>query len=203
MSANSLVAPLTMAGLAMASVGMWTLRVALTARGRKAAGAIVAAAEAVVFALAFTRLASGLDAPERVAAYAVGVAVGTVLGLAIDERLSAGQSELRVVVPGPGTPLVQALERFTCSTTSLGAAGPEGPVTLVFVTVSDSRLAALVETVRRIVPEASWTVHPLDKGHASVPLHDCFAGAVARNGPWRRSRHTRPGVGRVVHGAQE
>ena len=192
MSAESLVVPLTMASLAMASVGMWTLRVALAARGRKAAGAIVAAAEAVVFALAFTRLASGLDAPERVAAYAVGVAVGTVLGLAIDERLSAGQSELRVVVPELPPPLVQALGRLSCSATSLKAEGPEGPVTLLFVTVNDSRLGTLVETVRRSLPEASWTVHPLGKGHTSVPQHDCSGGVTAGDGRRRPTRHKSP-----------
>ena len=88
MSVDSLVAPLATTSLAMASVGLWSLRVALAAKGRKAAGAVVAAAEAIVVALAFTHVASGLDAPERVAAYAVGVAVGTILGLAVDERLA-------------------------------------------------------------------------------------------------------------------
>jgi carboxymethylenebutenolidase len=45
-------------------VGLWTLRVALAARGRKAAAALVAAAEAVVFATAFTRLASERAVPD-------------------------------------------------------------------------------------------------------------------------------------------
>lgn len=179
MSADSLVAPLAMASLAIASVGLWTLRVALAARGRKAAGAIVAAVEAVVFALAFTHLASGLDAPERVAAYAVGVAVGTLLGLAVDERLSAGQTELRVVVPGLRPSLIHSLERLACSTTSLTAQGPEGPVTLLFVAVKDNRLPTLVEDLQRIVPEASWTVHPLDEGRARMPQQDCYARAIA------------------------
>ncbi|MDQ4133264.1 MAG: hypothetical protein M3179_08685, partial [Actinomycetota bacterium] len=62
-AAADLVTPVTMAGLAVASVGLWTLRVALAARGRKLAGAMVAAVEAIVFATAFTRLASDLDAP--------------------------------------------------------------------------------------------------------------------------------------------
>ena len=53
-----------MAALAMGSVALWTVRVALAARGRKFAGG-VAAVEALVFALAFTHLAAALDAPER------------------------------------------------------------------------------------------------------------------------------------------
>ncbi len=38
-----------MAALAIASVGLWTLRVAIAARGMKLAGSLVAAMEAVVF----------------------------------------------------------------------------------------------------------------------------------------------------------
>ena len=92
--------PRGMALLAMASVGLWTLRVALTARGRKSVGAAVAAVEAVVFAVAFTNVAAHLDSPFRIAGYAAGVAFGTVLGLTVDRRLSAGVSEVDIIVPG-------------------------------------------------------------------------------------------------------
>jgi uncharacterized protein YebE (UPF0316 family) len=181
MSADSLVAPLATASLAMASVGLWTLGVALAARGRKAAGAVVAAAEAVVFALAFTHVASGLDAPERVVAYAVGVAVGTIFGLVVDERLAAGRSELRVVMPGLRPSVIHALEPVGCSATWLTAEGTDGPVTPLFVAVDDSRLPDIVETVRRTAPEASWTVHPLDKGQAGGLPHHCSAGGGRRH----------------------
>jgi uncharacterized protein YebE (UPF0316 family) len=167
-SANALVTPLTMAGLAIASVGLWTLRVALAARGRKAAAALVAAVEAVVFATAFTRLASELDAPERVGAYAVGVAIGTLLGLSLDERLSGGQSELRVVVPGARSSLPRTLHQAGWPATWHTGEGPEGPVTLLFVAVDDSRLPDLIEDVRRIAPGSFWTVHRFGRAHPSV-----------------------------------
>ena len=79
-----------MALLAITSVGLWTLRVALTARGRRTIGATVAAVEAVIFAVAFTNVAAHLDSPIRIAAAAAGVAFGTVLGLTADRRLSQG-----------------------------------------------------------------------------------------------------------------
>lgn len=66
--------------VAMTSVGLWTLRVALTARGRKLLGAGIAAVEAVVFAIAFTSLAANLDSPVLLCSYATGVAGGTLLG---------------------------------------------------------------------------------------------------------------------------
>jgi uncharacterized protein YebE (UPF0316 family) len=71
--------------------------VALTARGRRIAGAVTAGVEAVVFAAAFSSLMANLDAIERVAGYALGVAAGTFVGMALDDRLSLGQSVVRVV----------------------------------------------------------------------------------------------------------
>jgi uncharacterized protein YebE (UPF0316 family) len=157
MSTSAAGAALGMAALATASVGLWTLRVALAARGRKVAGAAVAAVEALVFAVAFTRL--DLAAPERVGGYALGVAFGTLLGLVLDERLSGGQSELRVVVPGVQPCLVRTLRSGGWPATSLTGEGADGPVTLLFVAADDSRLPALLEDVRQAFPAASWTVH--------------------------------------------
>ena len=44
----------TMTGLAVISVGLWTVRVAVTAKGRKIAAAVVAAVEATTFVAAFS-----------------------------------------------------------------------------------------------------------------------------------------------------
>ena len=167
MSTIDLVTPFGMAGLAIASVGLWTVRVALAARARRAAGAVVAAVEALVFTLAFTRLASDLDSPARVGGYAVGVAIGTLLGLSIDERMSGGQSEVRVAVNGLQPALVQSLRQQGWPATSLTADGPSGPVTLVFVAADDARMPSLLQELGRVAPEAFWTIHRLGKVHAS------------------------------------
>lgn len=88
--------------LATANVGLWTLRVALAAAGRRVVAAVVAGAEAVLFALVFSTVVTSLDAPARVLAYAVGVGVGTLLGIVVDERLTGGQSLVTAVVDGDG-----------------------------------------------------------------------------------------------------
>ena len=157
-----------MALLAITSVGLWTLRVALTARGRRTIGATVAAVEAVIFAVAFTNVAAHLDSPIRIAGYAAGVAFGTVLGLTADRRLSAGVSEVDIVVPGSDTDTAERLHRLGWSTTTLAARGPNGPVTVICVAVDDSRLTELTTAVRQAAPDAFWTVQRLGTAHASA-----------------------------------
>ena len=100
----------------------------MAARGIAAA---VAAVEAVVFAVAFTNVAAHLDSPARIAGYAAGVASGTVLGLTIDHRLSAGVSEVDIVVPGLAADAAERLQQLGWPTTTLAARGPHGPVTLI------------------------------------------------------------------------
>src|SRR5688572_5978996 len=102
MDTTQLTDALVTAGLAVVSVALWTLRVALTAAGRRFAAAGIAGLEAVTFTLAFGRIVTNLDNVVGILAYAVGVGAGTLLGLFIDARLSRGQSWVRVIVEGPG-----------------------------------------------------------------------------------------------------
>ena len=150
-----------MAGLAMISVSLWTMRVALTARGRKVAGAVASGVEAVVFILAFSQVAEDLAAIHRLAGYALGVALGSLAGTYLDERLSAGQSELRVVTEGHDLAHVHVLHEEGWPVTWVNGRGPEGDVTVAFVAADDKRLPTLIAAVKRTAPQAFWTIERL------------------------------------------
>jgi len=171
-------APL-MALLAMASVGLWTLRVAIAARGMKLAGAIVASIEAVVFALTFSHLVTDLGSPDRLAGYAVGVAIGTALGLVANDHLTPGHTELHLVSAGDGPALVDALRSRHWPATWSAADGPTGAVAQVWVTVDDQRVGALVDDVRDVAPEAFWTLRRL-AGANPTPLPEGCRQVTAR-----------------------
>jgi len=86
MDANAVTDAIVVGLLASISVSLWTLRVAVAAAGRRLAAAAIAAVEAVLFAAAFSALITALDDPLRIGAYAVGVAVGTLVGITADDR---------------------------------------------------------------------------------------------------------------------
>jgi uncharacterized protein YebE (UPF0316 family) len=75
-----------LAVIATVSVGLWTLRVALAARGRRIAASGTASIEALLFAIVFSRVVDALDDPVRVIGYAIGVAAGTFAGLTLEAR---------------------------------------------------------------------------------------------------------------------
>lgn len=73
--------------LAVASVCLWTVRVATTARGNTAIGAAVAVVEATTHVVAMSHVIGSLSAPLHVIVYGMGVGSGTYAGIIVDTRL--------------------------------------------------------------------------------------------------------------------
>lgn len=183
MDGMNLLEVVGMAALATVNVSLWTFRVALAARGRKVAAGLAAGVEALLFALVFGAVVSALDQPVRVAAYAVGVAVGTFLGIIADERLAGGQSLAHVVVDGREACTQELLHELGWPVTATAGTGVRGPVTVLTVAVDDTALARLRADLDTVVPDGFVTVERLhDIRPTALPasMH-----AVGRSG-----RHT-------------
>jgi uncharacterized protein YebE (UPF0316 family) len=80
------VAAAGLAAVSTVSVALWTLRVALAARGRRLVASGTASVEALLFVVAFGRVMDALDDPVRLVGYAAGVAMGTFVGLTLETR---------------------------------------------------------------------------------------------------------------------
>ncbi|MGH2701954.1 MAG: DUF5698 domain-containing protein [Actinomycetota bacterium] len=195
MNIDTILGALEMAGIAVVSVGLWTLRVALTARGRKVAGSVTAGVEALVFLLAFSSVLGDMGAVERVIGYALGVSGGTLLGIIVDQRFSTGQSEVRIVTHGSDTALVRELRGLGWPVTSTHGHGPNGGVTVAFVAVDDVRLPGILEDLERhATPRAFWTVERLQTAR-SVQLPEGYLGIRGGGSSGLRGRFVRRGQG--------
>lgn len=146
-----------MACLAFVSVGLWTLRVALTARGRIVTSAAVAAIEAVVFALVFSRLVTDLGSWDKIAGYAIGVALGTVAGLLVNDRLSSEGVMVEVTVAGDGGALRTALHSRDLPATTFPVADRSGTATVLLVVVPRERIEEALAVVWAHTPNAFCT----------------------------------------------
>jgi uncharacterized protein YebE (UPF0316 family) len=168
MNAEFLARLAALAAMGTVSVSLWTVRVALTARGRRLAASSAAGVEAVVFVLVFASVLTSLDSPLEVAGYAVGVAAGTLLGVVADARLSTGQSTVRVIVDGDGDGLARALRERGWPLTALHGEGLSGRATLLLVVLDDNRLRHLLADLRVLTPNAFWTVERLQRAQPSA-----------------------------------
>jgi len=151
----------TMFGLALLSVSMWTFRVAITARGLKLASAAMAAVEAVIYVLSFSQLLADLSSPGRLMGYAAGVAVGTAVGLVLDDKTTRGHTELHLIARGDRADLVDRFRARGWPATSSTALGPDGPVTMMWLTVADSEVGQAADLARQQAPEEFLTLRRL------------------------------------------
>lgn len=159
MELTGIVELITLAALAVLSVGLWTLRVAVTARGNALLGAALAAVEATVFIVAVSRLLADIDSPVRVGAYGVGVAIGTLVGMRLDNLVNPRLMRVDIVSPGSG--LVDALERERVPHTVSPGLGASGPVQIISVALLQREVPRLTKIVRSTDPRAFWTVASL------------------------------------------
>jgi uncharacterized protein YebE (UPF0316 family) len=154
---------LATAGLAIGSVTLWTVRVAVTARGSRALAAALAATEAMLFIMAFSQLMSGFHAPHRVIAYGIGVAIGTMLGLTLDSRLNPQLS--RVDIVDPTGVVSNAVEDEGWPFTRSTGHGSAGSVAVLSVVTPDTRVAELLNLVTGTGASAFWTVAPVRRSN--------------------------------------
>lgn len=169
-----------MFSLAVLSVAMWTIRVAVAARGQRLASAGVAATEAVVFALTFSHLVSDLGSPVRVASYAGGVAAGTMVGLLVNDRVSRSQSEVQIMAPGDETDLVAALRARGWPATAAGVTGPRGAVTMVWLTVPTGSVRDVQRVADDCAPAAFTTVRRLEAARSGPEAYDKQRSELSR-----------------------
>lgn len=170
--------------LACCSVSLWTLRVTVAAAGRKMTAATVAGIESLLFALAFGTVIGSLHDPVRIVAYGLGVAAGTLVGMVADERLSTGQSLVRLVVDGSGVELVTLLRVHGWPAICEVADGVLGVVAVLTVAVDDRVLPRLTRDLDRLAPHAFLTVERLrDVRPTSLPdgMHQPRARTAQQN----------------------
>lgn len=196
----------TMFMLALLSVSMWTFRIAIAARGLKLASSAMASVEAVIFAMTFSKLVTDLGSPGRILGYAAGMGAGTAVGLALNDRTARGHTELHLVALGERADLIERFQERGWPATSSVAAGPEGPVTMMWLTVSDGEVRELSDLVQQWAPQAFWTLRRLHKVTLS-PSDPTSPGSrievfrghgrrwrLGRNRPTQRASVLRPAV---------
>lgn len=161
---NPVTQPVIIAVLVVLEVAVWQVRVALATRGRKRVAAGLGAVNAVLSVVAISQVVTNLDRPANVAGYAIGVAVGVYLGVAVDGRLAGDPVEYRIVLPGDGTGLAAELTTRGWLVTTHpvhSGHGPGGPATVLSVVVKPGRAAALDKVVEQLAPEGFRTTSRL------------------------------------------
>ena len=82
--------PAVIAGLVLTEVGLWQWRVLIASRGNRGGAVALGAVGAILQITAISQVVTNVTDPLSIAAYAIGVGAGVLLGLIAGDRLSPG-----------------------------------------------------------------------------------------------------------------
>jgi uncharacterized protein YebE (UPF0316 family) len=160
--------PFVIFGLRVCDMSFDTLRVLFVVRGRKPLAWILGFLQSSLWVLAITSVLSNLGNLWNVIAYAGGYATGTVIGMALEERLAIGHSHMQIISSRRGAEIVETLRNAGHGATELPARGRDGTVSVISVSVRRRDIPQVKRVVEGIDVDAFITVEdirPLRRGY--------------------------------------
>ena len=139
--------PLLIFGLRVADVSIDTMRVLFAVRGKRYHAASLGFFQALIFILVVGNVLQHLDSVWHVLGYAAGFAIGTLVGVQIENAVAYGLSTVRIVSPHGGVEIANALRERGYGATEVAGYGRDGTVEIVdkwdsqaFVTVEEPKI---------------------------------------------------------------
>jgi uncharacterized protein YebE (UPF0316 family) len=174
-----LVLPLLIFFARICDVSMGTIRVIFVSRGYRYLAPVLGFFEISIWLLAISQVMRDINDVSIYIAYAAGFAMGTFVGIWLEERLSLGTVLVRVVTGRDSTNLIDALSDEGYGITTHAAEGAQGPVTIVFTVVKRQDLPHVAGIIKEFNPHAFYSVE--DIRHASEGVFPSRGGGFLRN----------------------
>jgi uncharacterized protein YebE (UPF0316 family) len=140
-------------------VSMETIRVIYISRGIKYLAPIIAFFEIVIWLLAMEVVMKDLSNIANFLAFALGFAMGTYVGLVIEEKLSIGMVILRIVTTEDSNEeIVSFMQSENYGITTLDATGSRGSVKMILSLVNRTDVSRITEHIQSTNPRAFFSI---------------------------------------------
>jgi len=138
---------------------METIRVIYISRGIKYLAPLIAFFEIVIWLLAMEVVMQDLANIGNFLAFALGFAVGTYVGLIIEEKLSIGMVILRIVTTDESNEeIVSFMQSENYGITTLDATGSRGSVKMILSLVNRTDVTRITQHIQATNPHAFFSI---------------------------------------------
>ncbi|MFQ3213870.1 MAG: hypothetical protein ACJAT1_000723 [Marivirga sp.] len=144
-------------------VSIATMRVIFVLQGKNFMAPFLGFFESIIWLIAIGQIFKHIDNPVSYLAYASGFAMGTYVGMWIEEKLALGSVVVRVITAKPAPELVAYLNERKFRYSSIDAEGNEGKVNIIFTVVKREVLRELIPTIKMYNPKAFFTIEGVKK----------------------------------------
>lgn len=135
-------------------VSFSTMRMILTLKGRRYLAAFVSTFEVVVYIIGLSIVLDNLSEIQNIIAYAVGFAIGIIVGSKIEERLALGYITVNVISTNPELPFTKTLREKGFGVTSWHSYGMDGDRLSIQVLAPRKQEVYLYKLITDIDPKA-------------------------------------------------
>ena len=165
-------------------VSLGTLRIIFITKEMKYIATLVSFFEVLIWLMAITQIMQNLTNLITYIAYAGGFAMGTLVGIIIDEKLAMGYLSVVVITKKDPTGLIEKLETTHFRTTTIDAKGEETNVEMIFVIVKRKELQKVLRMIRKFDSKAFYSIEDVkDLRHIHLPSkkHHLKSHAIFRH----------------------
>src|SRR5476651_189369 len=114
-----------------ADVSLGTLRNVFISKGFRNIVPVIGFFEVLIWLISIRQVMQHLDNPVCYIGFAGGFAMGTYVGMRIENRLALGLQVLRIITPENWQPLVDSLQKLNLGVTVIDGHGAKGPVKMI------------------------------------------------------------------------
>jgi uncharacterized protein YebE (UPF0316 family) len=144
--------------LRVLGIAVSTLATLMTVQGRKIPAVAAGFVSALVYVVAIGKVVANLSNVWNILAYSGGFAVGTLVGMLFEQRLSLGFAEVRFISAEKSAPLAEALREAGFGATELYGHGRERSVGIVEAIVPRKSVGAVLGIAKSVDVQAVVTV---------------------------------------------
>jgi uncharacterized protein YebE (UPF0316 family) len=156
-----MVLPLLIVIARIVDVSIGTVKIIFISKGYRTVPPILGFFEVLVWLLAVTRIFENLDNMICYFAYAFGFALGSYVGILIEEKLALGVQLIRIITHKDASELTEALRRKGFGVTSQKAEGSQGNVGMLYSIVNRKNINEIVNTINIYNPNAFYTIEDI------------------------------------------
>jgi uncharacterized protein YebE (UPF0316 family) len=150
--------PLLIFAARVFDVTLGTLRIIFTSRGLRNLAPVLGFIETFVWIIAVSSLVKHAQNVASYIGYAGGFAMGTFVGMMIENKLAVGTITIRAIIRRNPKELIQALADAGFGITSVDAHGATGDVKIIYSIVKRADLPAVIDIFHRTLPGAFLSV---------------------------------------------
>jgi uncharacterized protein YebE (UPF0316 family) len=141
----------------IADVSFGTMRTVFIVQGRKGIAFVLAFLEVTIWVVVVSKVIQNLSQPEYVASFALGFALGTYLGITMENWLAVGDQVVRIFTRR-GTQVARKLRSAGYRVTEFDGKGQGGPVSLLFIKTTRRSTSRAIEVAETIDPRCFYVI---------------------------------------------